>query len=122
MQFTREAESEANAIVACADGAIRLREREFTQSLIVTRTTVIADWRPPAVDRLTIDDFGDLLALSPQVVLLGTGLRQQMPPPELYAAFAARRIGLEVMDNRAASRTYNLLLSEYREVAVALIL
>jgi len=122
MQFTREAESEANAIVACADGAVRLREREFTQSLIVTRTAVIADWRPPAVDRLTIDDFSALLALSPEVVLLGTGLRQQMPPPDLYAAFAARRIGLEVMDNRAASRTYNLLLSEYREVAVALIL
>jgi uncharacterized protein len=122
MQFTREPESEANAIVACADGAIRLRDREFTRSLIVTRTAVIDDWQPPAVDRLTIADFSKLLALAPQVVLLGTGSRQRMPPPELYAAFAARRIGLEVMDNRAASRTYNLLLSEFREVAVALIL
>jgi uncharacterized protein len=45
-----------------------------------------------------------------------------LPPPELYAAFAARGIGLEAMDNAAACRTYNLLLAEYREVAVALML
>ena len=31
-------------------------------------------------------------------------------------------VGLEVMDNGAACRTYNLLLSEFREVAVALML
>ncbi|MDP9198497.1 MAG: MTH938/NDUFAF3 family protein, partial [Pseudomonadota bacterium] len=37
-----------------------------------------------------------------------------------FAAFAARGIGLEAMDNRAACRTYNLLLSEFRNVAVAL--
>ena len=63
-----------------------------------------------------------LLELSPEVVLLGTGDCQRMPPAELYAAFAARGIGLEVMDNRAACRTYNVLLGEYREVAVALML
>ena len=55
-------------------------------------------------------------------MLLGTGVRQRLPPPALYAAFAARGIGLEVMDNRAACRTFNLLLSEFREVAVALML
>jgi uncharacterized protein len=39
----------------------------------------------------------------------------------LFAAFASHGIGLEVMDTGAACRTYNLLLAEYREVAVALI-
>jgi uncharacterized protein len=122
MQFTRDPGTEPNAIVACSPGEIRLRDRAYTASVIVTRTAVIEGWRPATVDALSIDDFAELLALSPEVVLLGTGGRQRMPPPALYAAFASRRVGLEVMDNGAACRTYNLLLSEFREVAVALML
>ena len=122
MQFTRDPGTEPNAIVACSPGEIRLRDRAYTTSVIVTRTAVIDGWRPGTVDVLSIDDFAELLALSPEVVLLGTGTRQRMPPPALYTAFASRRVGLEVMDNGAACRTYNLLLSEFREVAVALMM
>ncbi len=122
MQFTREPGTEPNAILACSLGEIRLRDRAYMSSVIVTRTAVIDGWRPGAVAELSIDDFTELLALAPEIVLLGTGARQQMPPPALYAAFASRRVGLEVMDNGAACRTYNLLLSEFREVAVALML
>ena len=122
MQFTREAAGEANAILACTAEEVRLRDRAYRGSLIVTRDTIVADWRPPAPEALTLADFGALLALGPDVVRLGTGDRQRLPPPALYAEFAARGIGLEVMDNRAACRTYNLLLGEFREVAVALML
>lgn len=122
MQFTRDPATEPNAIVACSAGEVRLRARAYTSSVIVTRSTVIEGWRPGAVEQLSIDEFAELLALKPEVLLLGTGARQRMPPPALYAAFASRRIGLEVMDNGAACRTYNLMLSELREVAVALML
>lgn len=122
MQITRQPGADANAILACLPGEIRLKDRHYTASLIVTRDAVIADWQPAPVGQLTIADFAALLCLSPEVVLLGTGLRQRMPPHELFVAFAARGVGLEAMDNAAACRTYNLLLSEYREVAVALIL
>lgn len=122
MQITRDPGTEPNAIVACSAGEVRLRDRRFATSLILTRSAVLDAWRPPPLDQLTIDDFADLLALAPEVVLLGTGAQQRLPPPMLYTEFAARGVGLEVMDNRAACRTYNLLLSEYREVAVALML
>jgi uncharacterized protein len=122
MQFSRDNAADANAIVACTEQEVRLRDRSFRGSLIVTREAVIEDWRPPAPEALSLGDFGDLLALNPDVVLLGTGSRQRLPPPALFADFAARGIGLEVMDNRAACRTYNVLLGEFREVAVALIL
>lgn len=122
MQFTRENASDSNAIVACGDGEVRLAGRVCRGSVVVTRDAVLDDWRPPAVEELTIADFKALLALKPEVVLLGTGVSQRLPPPRLYAEFAARGIGLEVMDNRAACRTYNVLLGEFRDVAVALIL
>jgi uncharacterized protein len=122
MQFTRENAAEPNAIVACSAGEVRLPARVVTGSVIVTRDAVIDDWRPPDVERLEIAHFDALLALAPDVVLLGTGERQRLPPRALYAGFAARGIGLEVMDNRSACRTYNLLLGELRDVAVALML
>jgi uncharacterized protein len=122
MEFTRETASEPNAILACTETEVRLRERTYRGSVIVTRSHVVDGWRPPAIDALTIGDFEALLALGPEVVLLGTGNRQHLPRLELYADFAARGIGLEVMDNRAACRTYNVLLGEFRDVAVALML
>jgi uncharacterized protein len=122
MQLTRDNATDANAILGCTDEEVRLRDRSVRGSVIVTRDAVLDGWRPPPPETLSLEDFRDLLALGPEVVLLGTGSRQRLPPPALHAAFAARGIGLEVMDNRAACRTYNLLLAEFREVAVALIL
>jgi uncharacterized protein len=122
MQFTRENAEDANAIVACTEQEVRLRDRTFLGSLIVTREMVVEGWRPPSPEALAIGDFAELLDLRPDVVLLGTGRRQRLPPPALFADFAARGIGLEVMDNRAACRTYNVLLGEFRNVAVALML
>jgi uncharacterized protein len=121
MQITREQGSAPNAITAYAAGEIRMQDRVFRSSLIATRNALIEDWRHAMVEQLAIGDFADLLELSPEVVILGTGTGQRMPPMELFAAFASRGIGLEVMDTGAACRTYNLLLSEFREVAVALI-
>lgn len=122
MQFTRENENEANAILSCTDREVRLRGRSIAVSVIVTRDAVIEDWQPPDLASLAIADFAALLELRPEVVLLGTGERQRLPSPALYADFAALGIGLEVMDNRAACRTYNVLLGEFRDVAVALML
>ena len=122
MHFERDPATEANAIVGCSDGELRLRGGTYTSSVIVTRDRVIEGWRPAALERLGIEDFAQLLEAPPDVLLLGTGASQRMPPPALYAAFAARGIGLEAMDNRAACRTYNLLLSEYRNVAAAILL
>ncbi|MGB5132420.1 MAG: Mth938-like domain-containing protein, partial [Steroidobacteraceae bacterium] len=114
MQLSREDGNVSNAITAYAAGEIRMRDRVFRASLIATREAVIEDWKPAIIEQLGIGDFVRLLELAPDVVILGTGPKQRMPPPELFAAFAARRIGLEVMDTGAACRTYNLLLSEFR--------
>lgn len=122
MQINLEQGSATNAILAYEPREVRMRGRVLRGSLIATRDVVIEDWKPADVERLTIEDFAGLLGLAPEVVILGTGINQRMPSPELFAAFAGRGIGLEVMDNGAACRTYNLLLSEFREVAVALIL
>ncbi len=121
MQLSFEPPPE-NAIVSCSAVEVRLRDARYGASLIVTRDALIERWQHPALEQLGIADFAPLLLLGPEIVLLGTGSRQRLPPPALFADFAARGIGFEAMDNAAACRTYNLLLSEQRAVAVALML
>jgi uncharacterized protein len=102
-------------------GQLRIGERTHSTSLIVTATALIAPWRPATAQELTEADLQPLLGLGPQVVLLGTGARQQFPDARVLQILHAQRIGVEVMDTSAACRTYNVLVTEGRSVAAALI-
>ncbi|MFV0490548.1 MAG: Mth938-like domain-containing protein [Pseudorhodobacter sp.] len=55
------------------------------------------------------------------VLLLGTGAEIAHPPAEFRHALETHGVGLEVMNSPAACRTYNVLLSEGRRIAVALL-
>ena len=63
-----------------------------------------------------------VLALGPEVVVLGTGDAQVFPPARVMAACLSRGVGLEVMANAAAARTFHVLAGEHRKVVVAMIL
>lgn len=83
-----------------------------------------SDWAPVAVADLTPRDFAAVidagLAVS-EFVLLGTGAVQALPPRAVRDALRACGLGLEFMSTEGAARTYNVLLSEGRRCAVALI-
>jgi len=55
-------------------------------------------------------------------VIVGTGATQRFPPHELAKALATTGVGVEVMDTRAACRTYNILASEGRKVVAAILI
>ena len=83
---------------------------------------LIANWPPATLDDLQVNHLEPIFELQPELVLLGTGARQRFPSPEVRAAFAAQKIGLESMDLGAACRTFNILVQEDRRVAAALFL
>ncbi|HVH77657.1 MAG TPA: Mth938-like domain-containing protein [Stellaceae bacterium] len=56
-----------------------------------------------------------------EILLIGLGRNFGLLPPALRARLRAAGIAVEAMDTGAACRTYNLLLSEGRRVAAALI-
>ncbi len=55
------------------------------------------------------------------VLLLGMGAEIAHPPAAFRAALEGAGIGVEVMNSPAACRTYNVLLSEGRRIAAALL-
>jgi uncharacterized protein len=62
-----------------------------------------------------------LLALQPELVVLGSGAIQAFPPPATLAACLQRGIGLESMTNAAAARTYSVLAGEGRRVVAGFV-
>ena len=103
-------------------GRIVINGREIRSSLIVAPERLIPDWRPRAAADLTSDDLIPVLELAPQILILGTGSTQVFPVPSVLIQAYRRGIGIEVMDTGAACRTYNILMSEGRRVAAALIM
>ena len=121
MKLQIEKPAGTNLVRSYGQGQLRIGERLHSTSLIVTATTIIAPWRPMTASELTAADLEPLLGLAPEVVLLGTGARQQFPDAQVLRILHAQRIGVEVMATAAACRTYNVLVTEGRSVAAALI-
>lgn len=106
-----------------ADGAhVLVNERALTRSCIVSPDTLVEDWAVADAAAMRPGDLEPLLALKPELVLLGTGARQVFPPAEVLAGCLGRGIGLEVMTNAAAARTYSVLAGEGRRVVAGFLL
>jgi uncharacterized protein len=107
---------------ACTPSAVTIVDRVFTRSFLLMPDHIIENWPVTSAERFDLAAAEAIAALEPEVILLGTGERQVFPPRESLAALLRRKIGVEVMDNPAACRTYNLLASEGRRVAAAIVL
>lgn len=110
-----------NLIRAYSPGEVRVGDQTFQTNCLISQDQIVA-WSAQSVGMLTNADLQPIFALKPEVVILGTGERQQFPAPSILASFLAREIGIEVMDLGAACRTFNILVSEDRRVVAALLL
>lgn len=80
------------------------------------------DWSAKSFADLNENDFAVLLDLQPEIILLGTGSRIQFPHPALTRCLTDAQIGVDVMDNGALCRTFNILMAEDRKVVAAVLL
>jgi len=120
MRFSQDATA-GNTIHAYSDGEIIINEQSIRHSVIVTPDT-IQPWAPRCLDDLEPAHFAAFEAWQPEIVLLGTGTQLRFPPPHYAVSLLAGGIGVEIMANDAACRTFNILLSEDRKVLLALLL
>ncbi len=115
----------SNAITGHGPGFVVVNGSNINHPVIVLPDKIIDPWliasMPATAQSLCIADFTALLAIKPELVVFGSGSKFQFPLPTILAAFSAARIGFEVMDTPAACRTYNVLMSEGRRVAAALL-
>lgn len=122
MKFTQHLDPNINLIRHYEPGLVEVNQKKLTQSCIITQKTLKPEWSVNSIQTLNQDHIQQLLDLKPEVLILGTGDTQVFPPAELFGFCARRGVSLEVMNNAAACRTYNVLTTEQREVVVGLII
>jgi uncharacterized protein len=121
MRFTLDSTAGANVVRAYRPGEIRINDATFNSSVIVSAAQIQTQPELRSVGDLELDLAARVLALRPELVLLGTGERQIFPAPFFGAHFLRVGIGFEVMDTGAACRTFNVLVAEQR-LAVAILM
>lgn len=109
-------------IQSYAGNQIRIGDRTYRSSLLISPGRIIDDWHPRSPADLTVADFRLMLELDPELVLLGTGERLQFPIQSITRPLIHQSVGLDVMDTAAACRTYNVLAHEGRNVVASLII
>ena len=119
VKFTRELPTSI-MIRSVSEKGLHIGADVHGQPVALTNEAVIGDWADKPVDELVEDDFRALLDTEPELIILGTGDSIEFAPREITFAFARRGIGLEVMDTRAAARTFNVLAGEGRRIAAVM--
>ncbi|MEJ2789710.1 MULTISPECIES: Mth938-like domain-containing protein [unclassified Pseudoxanthomonas] len=122
MQLNHELPDYAFTLRSADGQSARVNDRTLSASFILSPQQLVEDWPVRDSASLAPDDLAPLLALKPEVVLLGTGERQVFPPAAVMAACLSLGVGLEVMTNAAAARTFNVLASESRKVVAGFLL
>jgi uncharacterized protein len=121
MKLTDERTAGALLVRSYKPGELRVAEEVLSGSCVLRADRIVRDWRPRSIDEVTLQDLETVLALDPEIVVMGCGERQRFLKPDVMAALLSRGVGCEVMTTEAACRTYNVLVSEDRRVVAALI-
>ena len=122
MQLNHELPDYAYALRAADGRSAKVNDRVLETSFILAPNELIEGWQAGPSADLAPEDLAPLLALNPELVLLGTGDRQVFPSAAVMAACLTRGIGIEVMTNAAAARTFNVLAGEGRRVVAGFLL
>ena len=122
MQISLDPGSASNRIVGYGEGFVIVNEERFTASLIVMPEVLLTKWSPTAVEELIPAHLEAVVDLNPELIIIGTGEQQTFPASNVLRPIIDSGIGFEIMDTRAACRTYNILMAEGRVVAAALLM
>ena len=120
MDLTLQSPGDHLFIQSISKEGIRIANRICSGPLIVSASQLLTDWPVRGPTDLTSQHLEQILELQPELVLIGTGDRQVFLPPEMLMVFYLQSVGIETMNTQAACRTFNVLVSEGRNVVAAL--
>ena len=113
---------ERNTIRSYTDTSITIGNTVYPHSVIISREILIADWPVRSIQALNETNLETLLALQPDLIIIGHQQPGIQIPLTIISYLSTRRVGIECMSIGAACRTFNLLLSEQRLVVAGIII
>ncbi len=109
-------------ITGYGDGKFRVSGEDYHTNILIFPDRVV-QWTLAQGAPITLESLNVVLEEEGEIdlVLIGSGKKQFILPPMIKSALKEVGIGLEIMDTGAACRTFNVLQSEGRRVAAALV-
>jgi uncharacterized protein len=120
MKFSEAHDDNHFVITGYEDQSIRINDKSFTQGFILTPEHFDPNWQPVVFTDLQARHLEAIYVLQPEVILLGTGIKQVFPEKEVYLSLINSGVGFEIMNTQAACRTFNILMADDRNIAAAL--
>ncbi|HOP21363.1 MAG TPA: MTH938/NDUFAF3 family protein [Gammaproteobacteria bacterium] len=122
MKLVENTDNSLNIISSATSDEIVVNGNTIKESCIINSKTVMTDLQLKSIEQLSSTHIEYLLSNQPEIIILGSGLVHQFPHVELLHPLAQNNVGLEVMTNKSAVRTFNVLMAEDRNVACLLII
>lgn len=92
----------------------------YRKDLKIIRGEVIGNWWRQQGHRLAADDIGDILAASPEILVIGTGYAGNMTvPDDVRQTLENHQIKVVAQTTADATATFNRLVEEGKDVAGA---
>ncbi len=116
MDLSETVSRHPNIIKSATANNCEFYHRSYHESIIIPWDAAIEPIDLKEVQHLNLKLIKKLAKMKPEVILLATGKRIIFPDPEILTPLVKANIGFEVLDNQAAARTFNILMSEDRKV------
>lgn len=121
VDISRDQDQSSLLVRSCSPGEIVVNDERCSSNLLLSPARLQTDWPVSDPAQVSAADFDAALAMQPDLIILGTGDELVFPDASVAATLLGKGVGFEVMDTRAACRTYNLLAMDKRSVVAALI-
>jgi len=120
VRLVLDADPQILTVRAYTPGEIDVAGQKLRSPFILSASSLITDWAVRSAAELDLAALEPLLALRPDVIVIGAdGERIPVTGP-WRREVEARNVSIEVMNLGAACRTYNVLANERRAVVAGL--
>lgn len=121
MKLSLTENSAAWSVSSYSDGQFSSHGQSFTGSHFFYPKKAPQPWGISSISQLDTSVFTSDVIGDAELIIIGTGKTLVFPDDDKLLYFYDNNIGFEIMDTAAACRTWNILLSEDRNVVAALI-
>jgi|TARA_R110000868_G_scaffold15688_1_gene71519 uncharacterized protein len=120
VELRKDVEFAGPVITGFTPTGYKIGDQRFEQGLLISPEQAVG-WTGAQLGQLNLSEILSSLNLSPkpEFLLLGSGPSMLQPPASFRREVEAAGMGLEVMDSRAAARTWGVLRAEERWIVGA---
>jgi len=121
VELRKENDIQGPVITGFSPQGFKIGDVNFDHGILISPQEAVS-WDAPVLSDLKFSSIVSTLNLhpKPEFLLLGSGPAMSQPPGAFRREVEAAGMGIEVMDSRAAARTWGILRAEERWIIGAL--